>query len=341
GRRKEARDILGSLDKKQWPELANIEIELAARARRGLSPPKTLSETPAPPAKKEESKQARATKPAGEVKPAAEAKEPEKMKAPMAKRAETKKPSAPALAAARHPHPRRRRRLTPRKPSYANMVAIPGGTFLMGRPARGRNKRNSERGVRVDVRPFRLDKFEVTNARYGEFVREAGYPEPPFWRRPHFAGPHLPVVGVAWSEASAYCAWAGKRLPTEEEWEFAARGGAEGRRYPWGDEFVERNAVFGLSPTLGGPKAVGRRAGGASLHGVEDLAGNAWEWVEDPFRPDLKEIAVARGEGAPLRTLRGGSWVNGRRGMEASSRTGDLPGRRLPVYGVRCEAGAR
>ncbi len=143
---------------------------------------------------------------------------------------------------------------------------------------------------------------------------------------------------MTWHEARAYCAWAGKRLPREEEWEYAARGGAEGRPYPWGKTFEDRHVVYGLLPDAGGPKAVGRRPGGASLHGVEDLSGNVWEWMEDPYRPRLDEPAPLLRDGLPYRTLRGGSWVNGRWAMAATSRTGDHPGRRLPAYGFRCAA---
>ncbi|MEK6709850.1 MAG: SUMF1/EgtB/PvdO family nonheme iron enzyme [Nitrospinota bacterium] len=220
---------------------------------------------------------------------------------------------------------------SPPPSSTEAMALIPGGEFEMGPPPRRRNG-----AARVRVSSFLLDKFEVTNAQYGAFVRAARAPEPPFWNAARFAGHALPVAGVTWDEARAFCRWAGKRLPTEAEWEYAARAGAEGRLYPWGDKFEERNAVYGLVPNAGGPKTVGRRPGGASLHGVEDLSGNVWEWVEDPFRP-------IPGEGAPLarggiiyRTLRGGSWVNAQGEMTTASRTGDRPDRRLPAYGFRC-----
>ena len=212
--------------------------------------------------------------------------------------------------------------------STANMILIPGGAFEMGPRPRG--------GPKVGVKSFLLDKFEVTNDQFAIFVRAAKAGEPPFWGTPRFAGHALPVVGVTWHEARAFCQWAGKRLPTEAEWEYAARAGAEGRLYPWGARFEERHAVYGLVPNAGGPKAVGRRPGGASLHGVEDLSGNVWEWVEDPFfRFPGDEAPVIRG-GAAFRTLRGGSWVNGRSEMAATSRTGDLPDRRVPAYGFRC-----
>jgi iron(II)-dependent oxidoreductase len=120
--------------------------------------------------------------------------------------------------------------------------------------------------------------------------------------------------------------------------EFAAQGGEKRRRYPWGKKFRARFAIFGLQPDMGAPKGVGRHPGGASLHGVEDMAGNVWEWVESKFMLDRgKPEAVVRG-GVAYRTLRGGSWVNSRSALAATSRTGDLPGRRRPVYGFRCAA---
>ena len=171
-------------------------------------------------------------------------------------------------------------------------------------------------------------------------MRATKAPDPPFWRKVHFTGPHLPVVGITWDEARAYCAWAGKRLPTEAEWEYAAQGASKGRRYPWGNTQRDRNAVFGLSPDAGGPKAVGRRPEGASVHGVEDLAGNVWEWVEDEFKKEPEDARPLNRNGRPLRTLKGGSWVNGWWALASSHRTGDVPDRRLPAYGFRCAADA-
>jgi iron(II)-dependent oxidoreductase len=91
-----------------------------------------------------------------------------------------------------------------------------------------------------------------------------------------------------------------------------------------------------MQPDSGGPKAVGRRPSGSSIHGVEDLSGNVWEWVEDPFLNKLGKSSQDIKNGRVFRTLRGGSWVNGRWAMKVESRTGDRPWRRLPVYGFRC-----
>ncbi len=328
GRSGKARELLGSLDKEQWPELANIDDELRARRLRGTPLPKLPLEADepdlagdllgflkpgAPQKKAEENKVPESQKELFEVKPAGK---PAKEK----RRASLRKPESPAA-------PRKKVRFVfAQKPSFHTMVFVPGGAVSR----KGLDERR--------VPPFRIDKLEVTNALYASFVQATGYPRPPFWKWRRFAGPHLPVVGITWSEARAFCRWAGKRLPTEDEWEFAASAGDQKRAYPWGRKFVGRNAVFGLRPDSGGPKAVGRRPSGASLYGVEDMAGNVWEWVEDSYRIEPGRSApVVRG-GKVYRTLRGGSWVNGRWALSVTSRTGDLPGRRLPVYGFRCAA---
>lgn len=356
GRLKEAKALLGSLDKKRWPELVNIEHELKARAIKGLPPPRLPTE------KKEEAK---AEEPPPETDAAPEASSaPEPGLTPGAEskpetgaqrkpepETETAKLASPETApGALKPLPRPAEDAAPppiRKPSLEGMVPIPGGRFMMGakfayqkRSRRRRSPPGATGGRPVEVEPFRLDKFEVTNALYADFVRATKAPEPPFWRKVHFTGPHLPVVGITWVEARAYCAWAGKRLPTEAEWEYAAQGAGKGRRYPWGNRRRDRNAVFGLSPDAGGPKAVGRRPEGASVHGVEDLAGNVWEWVEDEFDNGREDAQPIVQNGRVLRTLKGGSWVNGWWALVSSHRTGDVPGRRLPAYGFRCAADA-
>ncbi|MBI3127733.1 MAG: SUMF1/EgtB/PvdO family nonheme iron enzyme [Candidatus Tectomicrobia bacterium] len=296
GDRVRARELLGSLDRRRWPELANIDDRLRELARRGLPAPRPAA----------------AGRP-GEAsfwEPSLQARVPGSGEGP------EEKPEAPPAAAPAD--------------NTGNMALIPGGEFEMGAPPGRRG------GPKTKVKSFYLDKLEVTNAQYGDFVRATPAGEPPFWNAPRFAGHALPVVGVTWEEARAFCRWAGKRLPTEAEWEYAARAGAEGRLYPWGNKFEDRNVVFGLVPNAGGPKSVGRRPDGASLHGVEDLAGNVWEWVEDPFHRAPGEGRPVARNGKTYRTLRGGSWVNGRWAMSATSRTGDLPDRRLPAYGFRC-----
>ena len=345
GRLKEAKALLGSLDKTRWPELANIEHELKARAIKGLPALRLPAEKDEPREKGEEKSGESSAEPASSGSNESEPQRKARSKPQAPKAApETAKLPLPPLEPPAPPPP-------VRKPSLEGMVNVPGGRFMMGmefaRSKRGRRRWRRRRaplratgGRPVEVASFRLDKFEVTNALYEDFVRATKAPDPPFWRKVHFTGPHLPVVGITWDEARAYCAWAGKRLPTEAEWEYAAQGAGKGRRYPWGNTQRDRNAVFGLSPDAGGPKAVGRRPEGASVHGVEDLAGNVWEWVEDEFKKEPEDARPLNRNGRPLRTLKGGSWVNGWWALASSHRTGDVPDRRLPAYGFRCAADA-
>ncbi len=313
---REAKKMLGSLDKEKWPELTNVEDELNKRRVAGLPAPELPSEDNVSDRLlgflKPKSSKTKEVVP-DTLMEALGAAPPKKQK----KKPEPEKNKTIFLSPARA-------EAHARKPSSHDMAKMPGGKLSSASSGR--------------VGPFLLDRFEATNAFYAAYVKERGASEPPFWRWPRFAGPHLPVVGVTWHEAKAYCKWAGKRLPTEDEWEFAAQGGEKRRRYPWGNKFRARFVVFGLRPDRGAPKAVGRHPGGASLHGVEDMAGNVWEWVESKYRPNRDKSEVVVRDGVMYRTLRGGSWVNSRSALLATSRTGDLPGRRRPVYGFRCAA---
>ena len=122
---------------------------------------------------------------------------------------------------------------------------------------------------------FYIDQHEVTNAQYRRFIEATGYPEPEYWHNPHR---NQPVAGVDWHDAMAYATWAGKRLPTEAEWEKAARGGLVGKRYPWGDEAPDENKVQhdrkSTVPTV------------PNGYGLFDMAGSVWEWCLDEYQPD-------------------------------------------------------
>ncbi len=198
------------------------------------------------------------------------------------------------------------------------MVTIPAGEFLMGNPeGKGRADERPQRSVYLDE--FLIDQVEVTNERYMEFVKATGHRSPP---NPYGTGSlssvkgieHLPVVQTTWYDAKAYCSWAKKRLPTEAEWEKAARG-TDGRRFPWGnDAATERRANFDREwqeeKTL---HPVGSLPGGDSPYGVKDMAGNAREWVSDWYAPDYYSSAPGRNPKGPekkgvVRSIRGGSW---------------------------------
>ena len=220
------------------------------------------------------------------------------------------------------------------RPTDLNMVLISDGelyTSSLSRLSKRKKKRK-----KIKISSFLMDKFEVTNSQYAIFVKLSGYPEPPFWDSEQFSGANLPVVGVSWFEAKAFCSWAKKRLPTEAEWSYAAKSGLQERVYPWGMKLQQRNAIFGLDLISGGPKAVGRRPQGASMHGVEDLAGNVWEWVQEKYNRGNGKIYSKTTNASVLRVLKGGSWANGSWALKNFNRTGDLADRKLPVYGFRC-----
>ena len=223
--------------------------------------------------------------------------------------------------------------IIPQKSPGSNMVLITGGVFYFSTNKRFLKKKKRKK---AKVKSFLMDKFEVTNSQYAMFVKSSGYPEPPFWDSEQFSGAHLPVVGVSWIEAKAFCSWVKKRLPTEIEWSYVAQGGQRQRIYPWGMKLKQRNAIFGLDLITGGPKAVGRRPQGASIHGVEDLAGNVWEWVQEKYNTGNKKIYSTKKERIEFRVLKGGSWANGSWALKNFNRTGDLANRKLPVYGFRC-----
>ena len=199
-----------------------------------------------------------------------------------------------------------------------SMVTIPAGEFLMGNPEGiGRSDESPQRSVYLDA--FAIDQVEVTNERYMAFVATTGHRNPP---NPYGTGPllstkgieQLPVVQTTWYDAKAYCSWAKKRLPTEAEWEKAARG-KDGRLFPWGNEPATlKQANFDREwdneKTL---YPVGSLPAGDSPYGVKDMAGNAREWVADWYDADYYKHAPNRNPQGPdkkgvVRSIRGGSW---------------------------------
>lgn len=182
----------------------------------------------------------------------------------------------------------------------AEMVLVPAGTFLMGSNAG--NAEESPPHTRV-LRAFYVDRTEVTCARYAAFVSATGHPAPPGWTgsRPPPGTEDLPVTNIRWTDALRYAVWAGKRLPTEAEWEKAARG-TDGRWFPWGnvDHPAHRNKDSGkLSP-------VGQYPSGASCYGLFDMIGNAWEWTADWFEPYPGSSSVSPHFGRHYKVIRGG-----------------------------------
>jgi formylglycine-generating enzyme required for sulfatase activity len=191
------------------------------------------------------------------------------------------------------------------------MVRVPGGVFTMGQdPLFEAEAPNPPH--RVELSPFQIGVHPVTNAEYLVFTEATGAPRPATADHPIFGRPELPVVGVSFREALRYCTWAGGTLPTEAQWELAARG-FDGRRYPWGDHPPdERLACFAEDWNRGGPSPVGAHPAGISPFGCQDLAGTVWEWCLDVFRPDAHEERRGRdpcvGGDTRVRPLRGGCW---------------------------------
>lgn len=183
----------------------------------------------------------------------------------------------------------------------------------------------------VTLDAYLIDKYETSNKLFGEFIKSTNHPAPAYWDDPRLNKPEQPVVGVNWEDAKAFCSWAGKRLPTEAEWEKAARG-TKGNRYPWGNEFDETKSNFGKTSDLGATAPINAYPEGVSAYGVYNMAGNVFEWVQDWYDPNYyKKIAGTSqvnpsGPEKPIwiggtgtyvdrltvgekRVIRGGSWV--------------------------------
>jgi serine/threonine-protein kinase len=216
------------------------------------------------------------------------------------------------------------------------MILIPGGTFTMGR--NGGDIYESP-PHQVDVKPFFLDKTEVTNKQYAEFVQATGYQPPSDWVNGTFkvGDGDLPVVNVEWKDARAYAEWAKKRLPTEAEWEYAARG-TDGRLYPWGNEWVPGNA-YTKESGLKTLQPVGSSPSGASPFGVLDMAGNVWEWCQDNFAP--YPGSTAEPKDLTFKIIRGGSLGDDKTKASATYRNWVPPERRYEALGFRCAKSAQ
>lgn len=186
----------------------------------------------------------------------------------------------------------------------AEMLPVPGGTFTMGADRGGQDDEHPAHAV--TLKPFLLDRTEVTHAAYAECVAaHACHPaDANIATRSHaareslFHGPRQPINGVSWDDAHAYCAWRGKRLPREAEFERAIRGD-DGRKFPWGDEpATPELTVFGRDLGRQATDDVGSHPKGKGPYGHDDLAGNVWEWMEDEYDP-LAYTRPTASEGKP------------------------------------------
>lgn len=218
----------------------------------------------------------------------------------------------------------------------AEMVSIPAGTFTMG-DTHGDGFGNERPVHPVSLQAFWLDRTQVTNAQFAQFVRAGGSRATAEWQKAAAGKETHPAVFITWQDAVAYCRWAGKRLPTEAEWEYATRG-TDGRKYPWGDTWEPRRARFAGNAGDQTTAPVGSYPGGASPFGVLDLAGNVWQWtssLERPYpyvAPDGREDPGAPGR----RVVRGGAWKFRPRALRSTTRYGVEPGFRGPIIGFRC-----
>ena len=224
-----------------------------------------------------------------------------------------------------------------------DLARIPAGEFLMG----AADAREDERPIhRVHVSEFFIGRFPVTNDEYAKFVRATGHPAPRVRELPiitsggrdamfcELSAPYIwqdvtapagrgthPAVLIRYDDAVAYCDWLTSvlgrlvRLPTEAEWEKAARGGVDGRKYPWGNEIDSSHGNFLPDPAV--KRQRGTRATGTfepNAYGLYDVAGNVWEWVSDWYSADYYGLGDSRDPRGPstgtMRVVRGGSWVN-------------------------------
>ena len=241
-------------------------------------------------------------------------------------------------------------------------VLIPASSFLMGTNSKNADAQNKPQH-KVYLPAYRIDKYLVTNAQYARFVAATGHRPPLDWKDGRIPNGELlyPVTLVNWYDAAAYAHWAGKRLPTEAEWEKAARG-TDGRRWPWGNamESSRLNTYF----NVGSPTKVDAYANGQSPYGVFDMAGNVNEWVKDDFIPYENSNAPAeifQGKVARVLTdedramnvsdlvkvnkrykvLRGGSWKGDPFSTSSYHRNFEFPNHASDFIGFRCAEDVR
>jgi formylglycine-generating enzyme required for sulfatase activity len=220
------------------------------------------------------------------------------------------------------------------------MVYVPGGTFKMG-STEGEADEQPAHTVTLDG--FWIDRTEVTNAQYARCVA-AGVCSPPWnssssTRKSYYGESQYddyPVIFVNWNDATTYCEWAGGRLPSEAEWEYAARG-PDGHIYPWGNDPPD-DTLLNYDRNVGDTTKVGSYPKGQSWAGALDMAGNVYEWVNDwygdyPSEPQVNPSAPAFGQ---YRVLRGGSWKDNLEDVRAAYRNYDIPVDGPATFGFRC-----
>ena len=216
------------------------------------------------------------------------------------------------------------------------LVRIPGGAFMMGSPPSEEGRYENEDPVHeVRVPEFYMGRYPVTNEEYGRFLKDnPKSPEPEYWADRRFNQPRQPVVGVSWEDARRYASWAGLRLPSEAEWEYACRAGTQTRFYT-GDSEKDLDQVGWYYKNSGGQtRPVGEKV--PNSYGLYDMHGNVWEWVEDDYHgsydsaPDDGSAWINEPRGSD-RVVRGGGWIFDARNCRSAMRFRDAPGARFLV----------
>jgi len=229
----------------------------------------------------------------------------------------------------------------PARPPAGAMVSIPAGEFTMGSQDGDADEQPAHK---VFLDTFSIDVYEVTVGQYAEFLRSGEARAPLDWNTMNqSANQKRPVANVDWPDAAAYCKWTGKRLPTEAEWEKAARG-TDGRIYPWGnDPPTLLHANYGKmgSHDYGTLAPVGTTEDGKSPYGIYDMAGNVWEWVSDWYDHNYYKNSPSQNPTGPsmggFKVIRGGSWTSSSRNLRSADRYWDPPSfRSLYFPGFRC-----
>ena len=220
-----------------------------------------------------------------------------------------------------------------------DLIGIPSGEFLMG----CETGQDNERPVhRVSLDAFALAKYQVTNAAFALFLNDTSSAPPPCWTDPEFNDPEQPVVAVSWFAAVRYCEWLSRvsgntyRLPSEAEWEYAARGGLAGKLFPWGDEAPQYRPGY-AQLWHKGPESVGRSL--PNNFGLYELCENVHEWCSDWFDPGYYAYSPDRNPRGPekgtRKASRGGSWRHHIKISRCAARSSIPPDFQYADYGFR------